>query len=352
MKTMLLKIIGAVCLFAATATAQVNTNTWPGVFNPLSITTLHFEVDPQKWEQIRHDTNFYDPALNIRVPCLMWEEGSTNKLTVQIRRKSDRALPSESNPQKVSLKIDINEYVPGQKWRSLEKLSLENGAGGNGVLKEGFAMNLHRLASEAGFYNYDAGFATWLRVFVNGSYVGLYSSPEQRDKRFLQHRGMYKPGASWLYEVNAGITLDTTVNTTNSPTHNHLCYSPFARSNPCTQPNLETTLPQWIDMKSMLTFAAVEAFTGNHDGLFTHTGKNSFAVDFLPSTQRKRLYFPWDLDAGLSSVNFDIYSGGPGQANSRTYQTQILGHYWFRQVYRHTMTDLLDGPLSTASLTA
>src|SRR5688572_4993181 len=106
MKTTFKALAGALCLAAFSATAQVDTNSWPGVFDPFTITTLHFQVDSNQWDQIRHDTNFYDPALNIRVPCLMWEEGSTNKMTVQIRRKSDAALPSEANPQKVSLKID------------------------------------------------------------------------------------------------------------------------------------------------------------------------------------------------------------------------------------------------------
>jgi hypothetical protein len=338
------------CVMAGVAQsdAEVDVKSWPGVFDPFHVATVYFEVDPADWEAIKHDTNYYDPVLNIRVPCLMWGEGETNKLTVQIRRKSDPALPNESTPQKVSLKIDINEYVDGQEWRGLKKLSLENGAGGNGVLREGMAMNLHRLAAEHGLYDYEAGYASWVRVIVNGSYVGLYSSPEQRDKQFLRNRGMYKPGASWIYEVNGGTTLDTTIATTNSPTYNHLCYTPFRDS--CSQPNLETDLPQWVDMRGMLAFGGIEAFVGNNDGLFTKPGKNSFAVDMLPSTDQKRRYIPWDLDAGMTSTTWNIYTGGGGTA--RPYQTEILAHYWYRQVYRHIVTDLLDGPLSTANLTA
>jgi len=329
---------------------------WPDVFNPFRVRTLFIEIDPATWESIKHDQNYSncntpgcDPALNIRAACLMWDDANTNRLLVQIRRKSDPALPDESNPQKVSLKIDVNEYVAGQDWRGLKKISLENGNGGNGVLREGMAMQLYRLAGEVGFYDYQPGYSAWVRLVVNGSYVGLYSSPEQRDKTFLEHRGMYKPGASWLYEINGGITLDTTVASTNSPTHDHLCYPPFQTA--CTQPDLEADLPQWIDLRTMLTMAAIEAFLANNDGLFTHNGKNSFAVDFLPSAQRRRLYFPWDLDATATSQTFNIYDGGPGNANSHVYQRQILDHYWFRQVYRHTFTDLLDGPLSTGAIT-
>jgi hypothetical protein len=354
MKTIL--FAGALLFCLAGAIRAQTDEGWPAVFDPFRVLTLHIEINPVDWENLRHDQNYYDPDLNIRVPCQMRADGETNSILVQIRRKPDAALPSESDPKKVSLKIDINEYVAGQRWRGLTKLSLENGGGGNGVLREGLAMNLHRYAWEHGFYNYAPGYASWVRLVVNGEYVGLYVNAEQRNKQFLRNRGMYKPGASWLYEVDGGTRLEETVATTNSPTYEHLCYLPFR--NACSQPNIpnvaigmETDLPQWVDMESMLALAAIESFTDNTDGLFTKDGKNSFAADFLPPNQLKRLYFPWDLDAGFGNTSLDIYTGGPGPANKRPYQQHILGHYWFRDVYRHIFTDLLDGPLSIASLT-
>jgi len=340
------------CLGLAGATAQG----WPEVFDPFRVQTLNFEVDPVDWDTIRHDTNTSFPELVFRTSALMWADGETNKLLVQIRQGKDDPLPSFADPQKVGLKVDINDLVPGQEWQGLKKLSLENGNGGNGVLREAVAMNLHRLAAEAGFYDYPNGYATWVRVVVNNDYLGLYSFPEQRDKQFLRNRGMYKPGAAWLYEYNAGIFLDETVATTNSPTYDELCFSPF--NNLCTQPSdptlalgMEAKLQEMIDMRAMLTLAAIESFIAYGDGLFTKGNKNVFATDFLPGMNQKRKYYAWDLDSGFSSTSWDIYSGGPGQTSSRMYQTEILAHYWFRELYRHTYSDLLDGPLSVESLT-
>jgi spore coat protein CotH len=355
MRSAVASVIAVLLLFSRGGVASAQEDGWPEVFNPFRILTLNFELDSGTWEEIKRDTNYYDPELNIRVPCLMWAEGETNKLTVQIRRKSDSALPGEANPQKVSLKIDINKYVTGQEWRGLKKLSLENGGGGNGVLREGLAMNLHNHVWEHGFYGYrehthSPGLCAWVRVVVNGEYVGLYASPEQRDKQFLRNRGMYNPGSVWFYEINGGTALDTTIASTHSPTFNHLCYLPFKDRQNCPQPDLETDLPKWVDMNGMLTLAAIETFIANSDGLFTKNGKNTFAADFLPPNNRKRLYFAWDLDAGFNNTSFNIYNGGPGPINSRPYQTQILAHYWYRDFYRHIYTDLLDGPLSEASL--
>lgn len=317
---------------------------WPEVFDPFRVLTIHLEVDPGDWNTVRFDT-----SLTIPRQAWMWADGETNRLLVEIKRKSDPALPSESDPQKVSLKVDINAFVAGQKWRDLTKLSLENGNGGNSVVQEGFAWAMHRLASEAGFYRYPAGNAAWVRLVVNSNYVGVYTSAEERGKQFLDNRGMYINNATWLYKYDPTPTLEAGVTTTPSPTLQHLCYVPFA--NTCAKPDLEVDLPQWIDMQAMLTLASIEAFTGNSDGLFTHNGKNCFALDYGPSNVLPRLYFPWDLDTGQGgSTTFNIYTGGPSGGSS-SYQTNILAHPWFRQVYRHTMSDLLAGPLSLASLT-
>lgn len=334
---------------------------WPALFDPFRVQTIFVQIDPAKWNAILRDTNYYDPVLNIREPCLLWMDGATapntpeTAITVQIRRKSDPALPDEGNPVKVSLKIDVNEYVAGQSIRGVKKLSLENGAGGNGVLREGFAMNMHRMAADAGFYPFQVGNASWVRLVVNGTFVGVYSCPEQRDVSFLKNRGMYKEKASWLYEINGGIFLDPSVATVNSPTHDHLNYPPFRLD--ATQPsNYEEDVQQWVDMRAMLTLASIESYISNTDGLFTKSasnqGKNSFCADWLPSTHAKRVYLPWDLDGGFSNTTWNIFSGGSGQQSQRRYQTQILQHPWFGEYYRHVYTELLDGPLSTTAMNA
>ena len=349
-------------LLALLALAAVRADEpWPGIFDPFRVQTIYLQLDPADWNAVQHDTDFYDVTSDIRKPCQLWMSGDTapnslaTSLTVQIRRKSDPALPSEANPVKVSLKIDVNEYVPSQSVRGLKKLSLENGGGGNGILKEGFAMNMHRMAADAGFHHWNFGNASWVRVVVNGSYVGLYSCPEQRDVSFLKNRGMYKQGASWLYEVNGSLTRDDSVNTTDSPTHTHLNFYPFRAPN-AAPANFEQDVSEWVEMRSMLTMAAIEAFIANTDGLFTKSasnqGKNSFLADWLPSLKAQRTYLPWDLDGGFANTSWDIFAGGSGQQAQRRYQTLILQHYWFGEMYRHVFTELLDGPLSSAAMNA
>ena len=79
------------------------------------------------WSTVRQDE-----SLSISKPAQLWT-GTETPVAVTVKRKSDPALGS-----KVSLKIDINAAVPGQKWHGVQKLSLENGSG-NSAIKEGFA---------------------------------------------------------------------------------------------------------------------------------------------------------------------------------------------------------------------
>ena len=174
-------VLVAVALCAALHGGLVQAQDWPAVFDPLQLMTLNLQMEPADWETIRHDLTY-----DIEVQALLWADGEV-PILVSARRKSCFALPSDSDPQKVSLKIDINEYVDGQKWHKLNKLSLENGDDVD-VVAEGLAWQLHRLASgpEGYGYAYPAAMANWARVYVNGQYIGLYLNVEQRDKQFLK----------------------------------------------------------------------------------------------------------------------------------------------------------------------
>ena len=341
--------------------------TWVDVFNPSQVLTLNLELTPADLDTIRHDlTN------EIEVPALFWANGEeATKLLVSVRRKSSRALPSEANPIKVSFKIDINEFVD-QRWRSLTKLSLENGADTDPV-SEGLAWNLHEMATGPAFYppDYHPGLAAWVRLVINGEYTGLYVNVEERDSQFLRNRSLPRGTTSdgvrrsWLYEIDdlgAGAFELEDGDLPHGPTWNALCYSPFAvgtkKVSPCPTPNdatLATVLPALIDMQIMLTQGAVDAFSSNNDALFTH-GKNFRHIDFNTDLfpERKRLYLMWDLDGAITDVSANIYAKKSRNGFSQTaYQRVILNHPMFRSQFNTIMTGLLDpvsGPLSGTTL--
>ena len=355
-RRLLVSLVGAACLIPSVVSAQIPD--WPGVFDPFTVLTFNLTIDAQDWDTIRRDT-----TNEIEVPAQFWAEDEA-PILVSVRRKSSRALPSEADPRKVGLKIDINELIDGQLWHGLNKLSLEN-AGDISALHEGMAWQVHQLTADAGFYGPEQypALASWVKVFVNGQYLGVYSNVEQRDTQFLRNRGVRVSGQTWLYEIDDIDAWALESGDPHSPAFLALCYSPFApagkgkkESASCPTPpdsTLASELDALIEMNAMLAQGAVDAFLDNPDALFTH-GKNFFYADFAHSGLKRR-YYPWDMDAVFRSTTAGIYGQVSRKGVTQTpYERIILNHPDFRVRYNTILSAMISpgGPLSEATLHA
>ena len=332
----LLTIVSAVAVPFGRAAAQG----WPDVFDPLQLLTLNLEMDNADWQTIQNDETF-----TIEVPAMFWADGEV-PILVAVRRKSATPIQNGTPFKKVSLKIDINELVPGQMWNDLRKLSLENGDDED-VVKEGFAWYLHRVASAPEGYGYNAGLASWVKLNINDVYTGVYVNAEQRDKRFLQNRAIWVSGATWLYKVSSPNQPELRFGgPEDSPTFEALCYEPFAPQPTCATPDnatLAAELPALVNMQGILTLGAVTAFTASPDAIFS-AGKNFYFADFTFGLTRR--HYPWDLDSvmGGGAVNNDVYPAGA------SYATILLAVPEFRAQYSQILNDLLCGPFGEAEL--
>ena len=338
MRTLRAGMPSAIMALAIVPVGKVYAQDWPDIFNPLELVALNLEMDPGDWNTIQHDEKF-----DIEVPAMFWMDGE-KPILVAVRRKSSD--PLGGGPfLKVSLKIDINELVPGQLWHGLRKISLENGDDQD-VASEGICWEVHRLATGSEGYGYDSARASWITLVINDVHTGIYLSVEQRDKRFLQNRGLYIGGQTWLYKMDGGGQFELKVGgPEDSPTVEALCYAPFRTNPDCETPGEEELpgeLAKLINMQGMLSLGAADAFISNSDALFTHR-KNCFFADFLNGT---RMYFPWDLDSALGNASPDIYG------DDTTYEIILLGNPTIRAQYSQIMNDLICGPLSASSLVA
>lgn len=263
-----------------------------------------------------------------------------------------------------------------QTWSGLTKLSLENGDDVD-VVAEGFAWYLNRAAAEVSLSGCAPGLAAWVRLYVNGEYLGVYVNVEQPDKSFLKNRNLYTANGTWLYKAgDIGATYGLEVGDPDSPTTTALCYSPFdaysdgaetgkgkgngkgkgsdsgGTDTGCTVPDgdeaMALELDSLIDMDAMLTQGAVSAFTMGPDALFSK-GKNFYYIDFLDG---RRQYIPWDLDSVFvgNSTEGSIYGTekrwrGEMILQQSPYEKVILNNPFFRTRYEQIMVDLLAGPL-------
>ncbi len=363
---------------------------WPEIFEPNQLLTLNLQMDPNDWLNIcvdgYLDGDENDVDYELEVPAWFWMDGEeANAIVVAVRQKSCEPIPLpgytlpypidvnniDPNKIKISLKIDINQYYgvdpnAATEWHGLKKLSLENGDDDN-VLTEGVACNIHGMASgpEGYDYNHKAHAASWVKIYVNGLYRGVYVSQEQRDKQFMKHRNAYIHSETWLYKHTGGDNFELKVGDDEipkSPALDALCYVPFVfPGDPCLMPSGgECSIPgeihvaadmnEWVNVQAMLAMEATNAFTANTDTLFSHY-QNAYFLDFNlpnPSETRKRMYFPWDLDSPMNSLIYDVYK----LDIQTTWMDVILGNRDLRSQYNQILKDLLGGSLSGANISA
>src|SRR5688500_17079468 len=103
--------------WAAFATVAWAAPEWKEVYNPLVVRTVYLQLSEADWDRVRFDQPLEGQTESQeRAGAWFNGEGET-PIWVEIRRKgqTDPALPTVDDPQKVSLKIDFNALVPGQK---------------------------------------------------------------------------------------------------------------------------------------------------------------------------------------------------------------------------------------------
>lgn len=305
------------------------------LYDPNQVLNLYVTMDPADWEALRASCpggicgpqpyTYYTASLRCEQDA---------PIQVGIRRKNGKAEPSESDPQKPALKIDIDEFVPEQTFHGKAKLSLENG-GEDSLVSEGLSWLLHQTAGVV------ASRAAWVKVHVNGDYKGLYIDVEQIDKTFLGDHGIDDGG--WLFKVEQQRTRE------GQP--NPFAFNWYPFDHPHTPPE-QPTPPDWqsqaswrVNMPHLLTLAALENFIANTDGLIGQM-HNYWYYDWsvFPEGQQPRLYLVWDLDTSMrnNATTYPILGQGAGHLREGV----IVGDPGFQAQYLEIYHDLLLGPLA------
>lgn len=342
------------CTVLGSAPAPAHAQDCSDLYNPKQVLTFNITMPAQDWDTLRNSCpdgycgeppHEYFPAF---LAC-----GDSGLLFVGIRRKNGPAVPSEADPQKVALKIDVDEFISGQTFFGKKKLSLENGSEGT-LVTEGLSWQIYQTAGVV------ACRSAWANVYVNGDYKGLYINVEQVNKRFLTDHGIDNDGFLFKVEGQRTRELETSPFAFN--------WYPFDHPN---QPPEQPAPPDWrtqtswrVDMSNLLRLAVAENFTANTDGGVQRMTNYwyydwSILVGDNPAGQQPRLYLAWDLDTTMrdSQTEMPITDSGPGHLQhglidelqesgvrfaEPTFQEDYLRIYW----------NLLNGPLALSELGA
>jgi len=344
------------------------------LFDHSRVYSFYIIMDPVDWEKMRSDCPggvcpwYTNPNIDPNYYYAVLSCGDWEPMLVGIHRKNDPAEPNDTNPQKFSMKIDINRYITDQKFAGKSKLDLECGSQSSPAA-EAYTWNIYE---HTGMVSAKAGL---IKVYIStdgGStydYKGVFAHIEQIDKEFLKDHDVNDSG--WLYKAEDWGDTQQTHEVPPEPNPFRFNWYPFDHPGYMTEtvppPSDWLTQSQWrVNMPQLMKLAVAENFCSEQDG-FINKGNNYWYYDWStnpldindPCFQQPRLYFSWDHDAAMKTAN-------AGMSITLSYDAHLMDglilelqengtpypYHTYKSNYLSTYKSMIDGPLAQNALLA
>lgn len=201
------------------------TNSDALTFDTSNIENFYVEISSENWSDMM--TNPLDEENH--TASISYKNVSLENIAIRTKGNSSLSSVANTDSERFSFKIDMNEYVDGQKLLNLKKLNLNNNFKDPTYMREYISYEVLR---DAGL---PAPRSAYVNLYINGELHGLYSMVEQVDGEFLEQHfdspegDLYKPDATggagtgntlaWvddLYESYTAIELKTNEETTDN----------------------------------------------------------------------------------------------------------------------------------------
>jgi hypothetical protein len=248
---------------------------------------------------------------------------------------------------KKSFELSFNSLVPGRKYRGLEKMKLNGEHNDVSILRTKLASE---LCVQAGII---APRTSFVKLFINNEYKGLYIHVEHLDDEFIQKRfpndnsgNLFKCfyGSDLTYHgTNASYYQGTYELKTNESANDYSGLIQFISVlNNSSAANFVCDIQSVFDVESYLRTLAIEILIGQWDGYAYN--KNNFFLYERPS-DGKFVFIEYDLDNtfGIDWFNINwssrnIYTWA--NANRPLY-SKLLAVPYFKDRFNYHMKDLL-----------
>ena len=285
------------------------------LFDPNTVQEITLTVNTRDWTELkeRYRENVYYQA------DLRWRGEVVRNVGIRSRGRGSR---SETKP---GLRVDFNRYVSGQQFLGLKSIVLDNLTQDPAMLKERVVM---RFFTEMGL---PAPRVAHVRLFVNNTFAGLYTVVESIDKDFLKRTLNENDG--YLYEFThtdpygfeyLGSELEKYAEFFEPKTHEHdsmfSLYSPFKELGWSVSESPDSmfvsSVNQYLDLRTLFTYAAIENFLADRDGLFGDWGMNNFYLYRFEGKNLSQL-LPWDKDSSFWAIDYGIWTNMEANALAR-----------------------------------
>jgi spore coat protein CotH len=217
---------------------------------------------------------------------------------------------------KPGLRIDFNRYVEGQQFLGLNALVLDNALTDASFIRERTSMAF--IARMGG----PAPRESFTRVFVNGTFVGLYALVEAVDARFLART--LGEGTGYLFEhryLNGfhseylGRDLTEYKDRFEAETHQReadaTVYGPvhdlFYEINQEVDGAWRERVSRYVDLPQLVRYVAIEMFLNEIDGFLGGAGMANFFL-YRPAGSQVHRVLPWDRDTTFQNSEESVFT--------------------------------------------
>ena len=285
------------------------------LFDPNTVQDILLTVNTRDWAELkeRYRENVY------YIADWRWRGETVRNIGIRSRGRGSR---SETKP---GLRVDFNRYSSGQQFLGLKSIVLDNLTQDPAMLKERVVM---RFFTEMGM---PAPRVVHARLFVNNEFAGLYTVVESIDKDFLKRTLNENDG--YLYEFThtdpygfeyLGSDLEKYAEFFEPKTHEHdsmaSLYRPIKELawtvSESPDSMFVSSMNQYLDLRTVFTYAAVENFLADRDGLFGDWGMNNFYLYRFEGKTVSQI-LPWDKDSSFWAVDYGIWTNMEANALAR-----------------------------------
>ena len=325
-------------------------NTVATAFTPTAVNTLSITITDENWQDILDnplDEEYHETAITFNGVTLD---------SVAIRTKGGSSLRNVANSSsdRYSFKVDINEYVSGQKFFGLKKFTLQNSFNDPSYMREVIA---YELMDEMGVPTPEHAYVNF---YVNGELFGLYLMVEAVDGEFIEKHfansngDLYKPDGtgSDLLWLGDDIQSYTDINLqTNEDTTDNGAFINFVES-------LDKGETSAIDIDTLLRYMSVSTSLSNLDSYHGPLAHNYYIYD----DDGVFSILPWDFNESFGTFAMDcngvdvreLYIDEPvsGALSERPLIANVFAEQSNLDTYHSYLTQLINGSLSSDTFNA
>jgi spore coat protein CotH len=350
------RVLALVALVAAPQTARAQTvvpaDPADPFFDGSVLHDLYITINSRDWTSLKE--HFLE---NTYYPCdFRWNNTTVRNIGIRSRGTGSRS------GVKPGLRVDFDRYTTDQKFLGLKSVILRNNTQDPSGMRERLSMELFKRMGMVAEREAHA------RLYINNTYVGLFTIVESLDKTFLTKN--FNENDGHLYEFsfdnsnpvvfNFGypgsdpalyVPVPFKAETLESDPQGEVIERLFWTANVAGDAVWRTAIEEFIDMKKFIRHLAIENFLAEEDGLTGDYGPNNFYFYRFLNTNRF-MFLPWDKsntfwESPSYSIFRNIQDGTESKRNRLV--LRALKETDLRELWLNTLLEAADSILQPAA---